>query len=127
MNFHNRVYPPYAFESAEEAAFPSSVDEMADTLEAEVQIYPACFERGQRFRNVDDMANTLTAGIKGAEIHVPQNMIPVLNSIVHTYKKELEELRDYFYTKVRFLEEKVKVLGCQLSPATQMPSVYALP
>ena len=53
-------------------------------------------------------------------------MIPVLNSIVHTYKKELEELRDFFYTKVRFLEEKVKVLGCQLSPATQMPSVYAL-
>ena len=75
---------------------------------------------------MNDMANTLCAGIKGAEIHVPQNMIPVLNSIVHAYNKELEELRDFFYTKVRFLEEKVKVLGCQLSPATQMPSVYAL-
>ena len=66
MNFHNRVYPLYAFES-EEAAFPASVDEMADTLEAEVRIYPACFERGQRFRDVNDMANTLGAG----KIHVP--------------------------------------------------------
>ena len=93
---------------------------------SQVRIYPACFERGQRFHDVNDMANTLGAG----KIHVPQNTIPVLNSIVHTYNKELEELRDYFYTsshcKVRFLEEKVKVLGRQLSPAVQMPSVYAL-
>ena len=69
---------------------------MADTLEAEVRIYPACFERGQRFRYVDDMANTLSPAIEGTEIHVPQNLILVLNSIIHTYNKELEELRDYF-------------------------------
>ena len=51
MNSHNRVYATYAFESAEDAEFPAgaSVDEMADTLEAEVLIYPACFEREQRF------------------------------------------------------------------------------
>ena len=30
MNSHNRVYPPYSFERAEEAEFPASVDEMAD-------------------------------------------------------------------------------------------------
>ena len=75
------------------------------------------------------MANTLCAGIKGAEIHVPQNMIPVLNSIVHAYNKELEELRDYIHSKGTLprRESQRAGLGRQLSPAVQMPSVYALP
>ena len=66
MYSHNslRVYPPYAFDSSQEAEFLASVHEMADTLGAEIQIYPACFERGQRFRDVNDMANTLGASDK---------------------------------------------------------------
>ena len=54
-------------------------------------------------------------------------MIPVINSIIHTYNKELVKLTEYFHTKVHLFAEKVKVLGRHLSPWVQMPSVYTLP
>ena len=56
---------------------------------------------------------TLGIEIEGAEIHICQAMIPILNSIVHTCNKELK-LRECFLTMVHFLEEKVKVLGRHL-------------
>ena len=34
MNAHNRVYPPYTFESSDEEEFPASVHEMAERSES---------------------------------------------------------------------------------------------
>ena len=50
--------------------------------------YPSHFQYGHAFPSAIMMQDTLRAGLKGNEIHVPTEMIPVLTSIVTTYNKK---------------------------------------
>ena len=48
--------------------------------------------------------NTLKAELGGIEIHVPEDMIAVFNSIVNIYNEELQSHKDYFHEKLHFLQ-----------------------
>ena len=53
--------------------------------------------------------NTLKAELGGIEIHVPEDMIAVFNSIVNIYNKELQSHKDYFHEKLHFLQAQQNI------------------
>ena len=76
------------------------------------------------------MQDTLRAGLNGHEIHVPKEIVPVLNSIVKTYdlNKKLNEqeqsfdmrLHD-FYEYIMVLQRQIHYLARHVPPRLQMP------
>ena len=90
--------------------------------------YPSHFQYGHAFLSAIMMPDTLRARLNGHEIHVPKEMVAVLNSIVKTYYKKLNEqeqslnvLLHAFYENITILLRPIHYLAHHLPPGLQMP------
>ena len=76
---------------------------------------PFYFQSGQAFPDEIVMRDTLRAGCRGHETHVPREMLPVLTSIVLTYNNKFKQQEENFQMQLHDLYHKIFALQSQLN------------
>ena len=77
-------------------------------------VWTYAFQHGCHFPNEIVLRDTITAGFRGVDNHVPKEMLPVLSSIVLTYIDKFREQEEAFHEQLHALSDEIMLLRRQI-------------